>query len=60
VLTAPARVAQRMAERHDLVMLPPPLPVPGFTFHVCWHERAHPDPGHAWLRALLARVCRGL
>jgi DNA-binding transcriptional LysR family regulator len=60
VLTAPARLARPMAEHHPVVVVPTPLPVPGFTFRICWHTRAQHDPGHAWLRGLLARVCRAL
>ncbi|MFT3768958.1 MAG: LysR family transcriptional regulator [Minicystis sp.] len=60
VLTAPARMARRLAERHPLVIVPAPLRLPGFTFRTCWHTRAQHDPAHAWLRARLARVCRAL
>jgi DNA-binding transcriptional LysR family regulator len=60
VLTAPARLARRLAEQHPLVLVPPPIRLPGFTFRICWHARAQHDPAHSWLRARLAKVCRAL
>lgn len=44
----PERLARRAADR--LRIVGPPLPVPGFTMAAAWHERAHRDPAHQWLR----------
>ncbi|MCQ4158667.1 LysR family transcriptional regulator [Roseomonas sp. GC11] len=37
-----------------LALRPPPLDIPGFTKLAVWHERTQRDPGHRWVRALLA------
>ncbi|WP_421595170.1 LysR family transcriptional regulator [Rahnella sp. PD4] len=31
-----------------------PLDVPGFDMFMVWHERAHRDPAHQWLREFIA------
>ncbi|MBT0720840.1 LysR family transcriptional regulator [Rosenbergiella collisarenosi] len=41
---------------HDLVIIPMPLTVPGFTKSMAWHARRHHDPAHRWLRALCIEV----
>ncbi|MBN1087281.1 LysR family transcriptional regulator [Erwinia aphidicola] len=41
---------------NDLVILPLPLKVPGFTKSMAWHERTHRDTGHQWVRALCVEV----
>ncbi|WP_432226467.1 LysR family transcriptional regulator [Enterobacter wuhouensis] len=52
-----AVVPRRMLQSNtDLVILPLPLNVPGFTKSMAWHERTHRDPGHQWIRALCAEV----
>lgn len=43
-----------------LALRPPPLDIPGFTKLAVWHERTQRDPGHRWVRALLAEICTGL
>ncbi len=48
VCVYPARLAQRLADRLQIVE--PPLALPGFTMAAAWHERAHSDPAHRWLR----------
>lgn len=58
VLTMPARLAERLAPAFDLRVLPPPLALPRFTVSAYWHERAHHDPAHAWLRARIVDVAR--
>lgn len=50
VLTAPRSVAVVMARTAPLRLLPPPIPLPGFTLSLVWHERDDHDPGHRWLR----------
>lgn len=57
VALLPARLAAGQA---GLALRPPPLEVPGFTKLAAWHERTQRDPGHRWVRALLAEVCAGL
>jgi DNA-binding transcriptional LysR family regulator len=50
VMTAPARVVQRLGEALALKVLAPPLAAPGFTVRQVWHERHQDEPGHLWLR----------
>ena len=38
---------------NGLVLLKPPIDIPGFSKMAVWHERTHYDPGHQWARALL-------
>lgn len=52
-----AVVPQRLAGNSDhLAVMAVPLEVPGFTKSMAWHERAHRDPAHQWIRALCAEV----
>ena len=60
VVTLPARVAAVMARGRPVVLVPPPLRVPGFAVTMLYHERAKSDPAHAWLRARMAEVSRTL
>jgi len=53
IATLPRRFAERAAARHDLVVLEPPVDIPGFDLRVAWHERWQHDPGHRWVRDLL-------
>jgi DNA-binding transcriptional LysR family regulator len=60
VTTLPSRLAQLSAASGALVMMRPPVPVPGFTLAQAWHERLRQDPGHAWLRSVFVSVGRRL
>ena len=40
-----------------LVLIPPPLDIPGFTKVAAWHDRTHGHPGHRWARALMFVSC---
>ena len=49
-----AVVPQRLVTPDSgLVVLEPPLEIPGFTKTAAWHERTHRSPGHQWARELL-------
>ncbi|QOV64049.1 LysR family transcriptional regulator [Kosakonia pseudosacchari] len=49
-----AVVPQRLASlTPGMCMREAPLPIPGFTKTLAWHERSHRDPAHQWLRNLL-------
>ncbi|MHA6313820.1 LysR family transcriptional regulator [Pantoea sp. S-LA4] len=50
ISVVPRRLALNGA---GLIILPPPLPVAGFTKTLAWHERTHRHKGHQWLRQLL-------
>ncbi len=53
ISVVPRRLAVNLP---GLKVLPPPLPVKGFTKTVVWHDRTHRDPGHRWLRELLFTI----
>jgi DNA-binding transcriptional LysR family regulator len=54
VVTMPRRIATEFAAITPIVLVEPPLPLPGFTVSQVWHERQHADARHAWLRATVA------
>lgn len=47
VAMVPSRLVQ---DNEALQVAEPPLEVPGFEMLMLWHERAHRDPAHQWLR----------
>ena len=56
-----AVVPRRLAKKSTgLIMLEPPIDIPGFSKAVAWHERTHHDPGQKWLRSLLIDTCKTL
>jgi DNA-binding transcriptional LysR family regulator len=56
--TLPRRIIERVVERHALAPLELPFALSGFSVSQAWHERMRKDPGHAWLRALVAAIGR--
>lgn len=56
VVTIATRLARLYAEPLGLELLAPPFEVAPFTVSMAWHERAHHDPGHRWLRERLVEV----
>jgi DNA-binding transcriptional LysR family regulator len=58
ILTVAERVARAMVRGLPLVLVAPPLPVPGLTMSLLWHERQDADPGLAYLRAELELAAR--
>ncbi len=52
LLTCPVGVALHACASLPLVWRPPPLDIPIDRAALVWHERAHNDPGHRWLRGL--------
>ncbi|NWA25585.1 LysR family transcriptional regulator [Pseudomonas gingeri] len=56
-----AVVPRRLALRTDgLVLIEPPVEIPGFSKTLAWHERTHRDPGQRWVRSLLIETCQTL
>lgn len=53
--TVPERFAQRVLTPFGLCTRPLPQEVEGSAIHQFWHGRLHRDPGHQWLRQLVAR-----
>lgn len=60
IATVATRVVDAIALPSNLVRLPPPLALEGFDVAMVWHERAHHDPGHRWLRDQVAAVAAAL
>jgi DNA-binding transcriptional LysR family regulator len=54
------RVAEVFAKPLGLKLFPPPLALPKGTIGQVWHEQYDRDPGHAWLRNLIAEVSADL
>jgi len=53
-------VARPMAEPLGLQLLKMPIDAGGATVELVWHERTAASPAHAWLRALVEEVGRGV
>ena len=58
VVTMPRSIAERVAGKHGLRVLEPPIELPGFAISQMWHERVHDDTAHAWLRGVLLRAAQ--
>lgn len=52
--TVPERLAGRVLAPHRLVARPLRLKLPVSTIAQLWHSHLHRDPGHQWLRSLVA------
>jgi len=55
IATVPERFAQRVTGPFALTTRALPLAVEGSAIHQFWHARLHKDPGHQWLRELVAQ-----
>ena len=55
IATVPERFAERVAGPFALITRALPVVVDGSAIHQFWHARLHQDPGHQWLRALVAQ-----
>jgi DNA-binding transcriptional LysR family regulator len=60
ILTAPAALARLIPRGLAVVALPPPLRLPRHSVNLIWHERFSKEPGHRWLRAMVAEVARAV
>ncbi|MCA9709009.1 MAG: LysR family transcriptional regulator [Myxococcales bacterium] len=56
VATMPRALAQEASSFAALRLLTPPVALPSFRITMTWHERAHRDPAHVWLRELSRRL----
>lgn len=56
VLTVAASLAHTLAPVLGLRILEPPIELPRASYWQLWHERTHADPGHKWLRGLVAEA----
>ena len=55
IATVPERFAQRVTTPFGLTTRPLPLAVDGSVIHQFWHAHLHKDPGHQWLRSMVAQ-----
>ena len=55
IATVPERFAGRVMGPFALTTRPLPLSVDGSVIHQFWHARLHKDPGHQWLRGVVAQ-----
>jgi DNA-binding transcriptional LysR family regulator len=60
VLTASERLVSSFAPSLDLAVLQPPLALRSYRLSQVWSDRAHADPGNAWLRGLVSRAARAI
>jgi DNA-binding transcriptional LysR family regulator len=58
VMTLSARLAQRLAETHGLVLRPCPIAIEHTRLSLVFHRRFEADAGHAWLRRLILAIAR--
>ena len=56
IATLPTRLAQRMATRFPLRVVPCPVEMPVFVERLQWHKYQDRDPAIVWLRALLREL----
>jgi len=56
ISTGPERLFRRFATIYPVRVLPPPLPLPRFTFSIAWHPRLESDPAHRWFRDIVAQI----
>ncbi len=45
-----AMLPERLVQGSALQVVEAPLEIPGYEMAMLWHERAHRDPAHQWLR----------
>jgi DNA-binding transcriptional LysR family regulator len=58
ILTGPRSLIASYCAQMPVVMVEPPIPIPGFSVVQVWHERTHRDPLCAWVRELIARFSK--
>lgn len=56
VMTLPERLAAREARAHELLLLPPPVPLPPLPIVAAWAARRDHDPAVRWLVERLREV----
>lgn len=52
VAVVPSRLVERRTDR--LLIVSPPIAIPGYDMGMVWHERSHVDPAQQWLREQIA------
>jgi DNA-binding transcriptional LysR family regulator len=60
IATMGERVARRFAARLPLQVFALPLAVERVAITLVWHPRRHAEPGHQWLRGLIAELAKSI
>lgn len=55
LMVFPEGLGNVIRQRGDFRLFPLPFDVPDIVIKQHWHRRMHADPGHRWLRALIAQ-----
>lgn len=58
IVTLPERVALLFAERLELALIDPPVPLSTFPLALMWHQRTHDSAPHRWLREQIVAASR--
>ncbi len=56
IAVVPEQVAQHITRRYPCRSWPLPFPLAKIAIRQVWHQRLHRDPGHIWLRSLIATL----
>ncbi len=56
----PRRMAQQCAKSMNLKILPPPIPLEGFTVSMVWHQRNTNNLAHQWLKQQVIEAVRDI
>lgn len=54
VAVVPEQLARHIVKRYPCHGWPLPFALPDISIRQVWHQRLHHDPGHMWLRSLIA------
>ncbi|MCY4786324.1 LysR family transcriptional regulator, partial [Klebsiella pneumoniae] len=54
IAVVPEQVARHITRRYPCRSWPLPFPLAKIAIRQVWHQRLHRDPGHIWLRSLIA------
>ncbi len=57
IATLPAQLVKTFVEVWQLYACPLPFKMTGFSVDTLWHSKNDRDPGHLWLRNLMAQLC---
>ena len=60
LVTAPRRLAQRVANRQATRLISPPKQMAGFSYMMYWHPRQDRDPQHRLLRQIFRDATRSI
>jgi DNA-binding transcriptional LysR family regulator len=60
IATVPEKVALRFKDMLNIQVLPAPVIIPTLRLTMLWHERAHSDPAHEWLRGMIRKTAESI